>query len=335
MVEIYKRLTAILPDSIVDAFKKQMDYLDIDVSEKRFVGFLFIYGILLSAFLAIDLWYFFTLPWLASFLVFFLMFVGGTYLWLSIAAESKGKFVESVLPDALQLVSSNMKSGLTTERALLLAARPEFGPLEIELRNASKRIMAGARIEEALNEIPTKIKSVVLERTIWLVSMGISSGGQIADLLIQLSDDLREQIALKREIAANISIYIMLIFFAAAVGGPVLFGISSFIVEILTNQMNSMPEINTTGLPGGMSGGGGVASMFSQDKEVISVGFVQSFVIILLVTTCLFASLTIGVINTGKEKGGLKYFPIILIVAFILFYAIRMVLAGMFPELIP
>ena len=256
-------------------------------------------------------------------------------MWLSIAAESKGKFVESVLPDALQLVSSNMKSGLTTERALLMAARPEFGPLEIELRDASKRIMAGARIEDALNEIPKKIKSVTLERTIWLVSMGINSGGQIADLLIQLSDDLRDQIALKREISANISIYIMLIFFASAVGGPVLFGISSFIVEILTNQMETMPEINTSGLPGGMSGGGGVASMFSGDKETVSVEFVQTFVIILLFTNCLFAALTIGVINTGKEKDGIKYFPIILIVAFILFYAIRMVLAGMFPELIP
>ncbi|MFH1587221.1 MAG: type II secretion system F family protein [Candidatus Diapherotrites archaeon] len=331
MVEIYKRLAAFLPDSIVGAFKKQMDYLDIDISEKRFVGFLFIYGLILSFFLAYLVEIFNILSYFIAFPFFFLLFTGGTYLWLSIAAESKGKFVESILPDALQLVASNMKSGLTTERALLLSARPEFGPLENELRDASKRIMAGARIDEALNEIPKSIKSVILERTIWLVSKGISSGGQIANLLIQLSDDLRDQLALRREIAANISIYIMLIFFAAALGGPVLFGISSFIVEILTKQMATMPEINASNIPGGM---GSNVSQFSGDKEPISVEFVQMFVMIMLVTTSLFASLTIGVINTGKEQGGLKYFPIILVVAFILFFGIRMLLASAFSNLV-
>ncbi len=331
MVEIYKRLTAILPNSIVDAFKKQMDYLNIDISEKRFVGFLFIYGLILSLFLAYLVEIFQILPYFIAFPFFFLLFTGGTYLWLSIAAESKGKFVESILPDALQLVASNMKSGLTTERALLLSARPEFGPLEDELRNASKRIMAGARVEEALNEIPKNIKSIILERTMWLVSKGISSGGQIANLLIQLSDDLRDQLALRKEIAANISIYIMLIFFAAALGGPVLFGISSFIVEILTKQMATMPEINTANIPGSM---GGNVSQFSSDKEPISVEFVQMFVMIMLVTTSLFASLTIGVINTGKEKGGVKYFPIILIVSFILFFGIRFLLANAFSTLV-
>jgi pilus assembly protein TadC len=240
---MYARISALLPKKMLEALRRELDYLNIDISEKKFAGFLVSYGFFLSIGIALNLWLFFAMP-LYSFFLIYAIFLAGSYMYLSITAESKGKFVEKILPDALQLIASNIKSGLTTEKALFASARPEFGPLELELRRAGQRILGGIPVDQALNEIPKRIKSVSLERTIWLLGQGINSGGQMSDLLIQLSDDLRQQNSLQQEIGANVSMYVMMIFFAAAFIGPILFGISSFIVQIFAKQMQFIPHVS-------------------------------------------------------------------------------------------
>lgn len=332
---MYKKIAALVPSGITRAFRREMDYLNIDLSEKTLVGFLVVYGAALSFGVALCTYAFLRIDIIATFLAGFVLFCVGTYLWLSIAAESKGKFVEAILPDALQLIASNIKAGLTTERALLVSARPEFGPLEAELKATGRRIMAGIPLEVALGEIPKKIKSETLERMIWLISKGVESGGQIGELLTHLSDDLREQNSIKEEIAANVSMYVLLIFFSSAMGAPILFGISSFIVQILSAQTAHMPQLDVSSLGGAGSSASAIAGVMGGGRgEAISADFIILFSEICLVITALFASLTIGVINTGKEQGGVKYIPVLLVISFVLFFMIREILKGVFGNLL-
>ncbi|MBI2598071.1 MAG: type II secretion system F family protein [Candidatus Diapherotrites archaeon] len=329
----YERAARIIPPKITHAFKKELEYLDINVSEKSFVGFLLLYGFFLSAGISANAYFFFLAPPIPLFAFCYTIFFLITYLWLSLAAESKGKFVESILPDALQLVASNMKSGMTAERALIFSARKEFGPLEKELREAAKRIIAGQSLNDSLLLISKKIKSVSLERTLWLISEGMKSGGQIADLLVELSNDLRQQQALKQEIAADVSIYQILIFSASAFGAPLLFGISSFIVEVLSKKISSFSDLDIGNIPS--SGSGGFATSFIQSgKEALSPEFVLLFSMASLVATSVFASLTMGVINTGKEKNGVKFIPMVLLIAFALFFLVRWFLLTTFSDLL-
>ncbi|MFH1225258.1 MAG: type II secretion system F family protein [Candidatus Diapherotrites archaeon] len=331
---MYKKIAAFIPSGIIKAFRREMDYLNIDLSEKTVVGFIVVYGAALSLGIALCAFAFIGVDIAATFLASFVLFCVGTYLWLSIAAESKGKLVDSILPDALQLIAANIKAGLTTERALLVSARPEFGPLEAELKATGRRIMAGIPLEVALEEIPRKIKSETLERMIWLISKGIESGGQIADLLTHLSDDMREQNSVKDEISANVSMYVLLIFFSSAMGGPILFGVSSFIVQILGAQTANMPHLDISSLPGGGGSSAGIAAMASGGGASIPPDFVMLFSEICLVVTAIFAALTMGVINTGKEQGGAKFIPIILVISFVLFFAVREVLKAVFGNLL-
>lgn len=331
--QFYSSIGRFVPRGIVHRFKKEMDYLNIQVPESSFVGFLFLYGFFLSAGIAANLFFFFKIHPLPTFVFFYTLFVGGAYLWLNLAADSKGKYVEKILPDALQLVASNVKAGLTTERALLVSAREEFGPLEVELRRAAGKIIGGIPVAEALAGIPAKIKSRLVESTIWLIAEGIERGGEIGDLLIELADDIREQDSVKQEISANISMYILLIFFAAAFGAPVLFGVSTFIVQILTTQAQSIPTV--TGVSAQQFGNSAVVQGFTQGGGAkISFDFVLLFAMVSLFTTSVFAAMTIGVINTGSEKGGAKYMPIILLIAFSLFFIVRAALESFFANLI-
>lgn len=332
---IYERVSRIVPQTILKAFEKELYYLDINVSDKNFVGFVVAFGFFLSLGLAANAYYFFGVPLVLAFIFLYALMFVGTFLWLSLAADAKGKYVESILPDALQLIASNMKSGLTAERALLLSARKEFGPLEKELREAAKRIIAGQPLHEALLVVNKRIKSVSLERTLWLISEGMKSGGQIADLLMQISDDLRQEQSLHKEIEADISIYIILIFAASAFGAPLLFGISSFIVEVLGSKLGSLQGPDLSSVPVSAARQGGIATSFAGGAgSVISTDFVFFFSIVSLLVTSVFAALTIGVIQSGKEKNGAKFIPLIMFVSFAIFFVIRWFLLTTFSDLI-
>lgn len=332
---MYERVAALLPKNIMNSFRSRIEYAGITIESNRVLGFIFLFTLILSLGLAVNIYFFFFINFFAAFAVCFVLLVVLVYFWLGMASESKAKFVERVLPDALQLVSSNIKSGLTTERALFVSARPEFGPLSVELKSASKRILSGTRIDVALLDIPKKIHSKILERTIWLVSHGIASGGQIADLLMQLSDDLRMQNAIQEEIKANVSMYGLLIFFAAAFGAPVLFGISTFIVEILSNQMTGLAS--SVNIPTEAIGRSGMASGFMSgigSGGMVAPEFIFFFTIILIALTSFFAALTMGVILSGKESAGFKKFPPILLIAFAIFFGIRFLLEMVFGGLL-
>ena len=327
---MYNRIAALLPRKVRDSFKKEFDYLGINIDSGRFVGFLFSFAFLVSIAIALNFYYFFNIELAYTFIIAFIIFTAGIYLWLSITSEAKGKFVEKILPDALQLIASNIRSGLTTERAFLVSARPEFGPLELELKRASKRILTGTRIQDALEGISRRIRSPILEQTVWLVNKGISSGGQIADVLTQLSDDLRDQNALKDETKANISVYVMLIFFSAAIGAPLMLGISSFIVQILNKQTSNINIPSNAA----MASMGSRTPFFGIPQAKISPEFVLLFSEAALLVSIFFASMVMGIINSGSEKNGFKYFPILLIVGFALFFAIRFTLLTMFKQLV-
>lgn len=322
--------------SIIGAFDKQFRYLGLHVSPQKFILNMIAFSFLLAILGFFSCLFF--LKWgmgmamLGGIVVFFLA-IGGTYLTLDLQTEAIGKKVEEVLPDALQLVASNIKSGLTTEKALLMSARPEFGPLEKELKRVSTRILSGMPVEKAILEIPQRIRSNLVERTMWLLARGISSGGEIADLLMQLSKNLRTQIALQSEAKAAISIYIILIFFSAAFGGPALYAVASFIVEVMSAQSAST-NINPAQLSAAASQLGGVGSFISTSPNLINPEFVIFFSQIMLFIGGIFASLILGAISTGKEKDGVKYIPFVFLFSFGLFHLIRFALTSSFGPLL-
>jgi flagellar protein FlaJ len=332
---MYQRLATLIPKSFAEKIEQSLGYLDINIDVKRFLGFLLAFGFAISIGIGINLMLFFQIHFLFGFFGSFIALLGGVYLWLTMAAESKGKSIELMLPDALQLISSNIKSGLTTERALFVSARPELGPLEKELKHASKEIIAGESVEKAILKMGTRVKSTVFDRTMWLIAKGIQSGGQIADLLVQLADDLREQKAVQEESSAETSMYILLILVAAAFGAPILFGVSSFIVQILSKQISELPTIDPQAIgnaPGNVQQVVGAIS--GERHSTITPEFIIQFSLWAMLMTSVFASMMIGVINAGKEKAGLRYFPIIFIISIALFYLVRMALTTVFGNLV-
>lgn len=228
--------------------------------------------------------------------------------------EKRARFVETVLPDALQLMAANSRAGHIPSRALMLSARKEFGPLCEAIKIAGKEMLTGKSLDESLMVIPKFIKSDILEKSIKLIIEGSKSGGQLAELLEQNAEDIRRKQGIAKEVRANVTMYVIFIGFAGCVGAPMLYALSGF----LTSTISKLGEIAT--MPEEFAS----QTTFLQFSGLtITDEFLFYFSIIAIFITTFFAGLLIGSISTGSEKGGIKYTPILMLVAYAIFFAAR------------
>lgn len=246
------------------------------------------------------------------------------YLTIYFRGEDRANRVEKVLPDAFQLMASNIRAGMTPFAAIRMAAKPEFGPLEDELNKATSKALGQAPLEDALISISNNIKSEVFERSIKLFVASIKAGGKLADLLEQSAKDIRAREALKNEMVTNTKTYTMFIMFTIIIGAPVLFSISIHFVEMMesmTAGISGGDLIAQTGFSAGIATG-------------ITVKFLTRVSIFSLMATSVLASMMMGVITEGKEKYGVKFLPIMATGSLVVFFIARSLIGSFFGGMI-
>lgn len=241
------------------------------------------------------------------------------YLFVSIAAERRKNEMESVLPDALLLISANMKSGVNIEKAFLLSARDEFGPLAEELRQTAMEMFGGKPVDEALDELETRVKSGLFKETIKLLIDGIESGGKTSQLLESSAQDIRNSMELRDEINSNIRMYVIFILMAAVIGAPLLFSISVYMSQT-TADMWSGTSI------GDMETGGQLGLTFQ--KPNVNTAFFEQFSVMAIIIINFFSALIISEIKNANVKEGAKYFPFMIAVSVLLFYLTKGAIAS-------
>jgi len=218
-----------------------------------------------------------------------------------------------------------MRSGLVPDRAILSSARPEFGPLEKELRKVAKEALSGRPLDEALKEIPKKIKSRILEKTINLLVESMAKGGSITTLLDGIAEDLRQAKILKGEMRSYIIMYVIFIFFAACFGAPLLYSISTFLVETMA-RFSTAVEVKE--LPTAAN-----IPFLKFSVTSITPDFLITYSFLAIGITSVFGSLLIGLVQEGKESAGLKFIPLLLPLAQTIFFISRLALMSVFSSL--
>lgn len=228
------------------------------------------------------------------------------------------KKIEEVFPDFVELMASNLRAGMTIDKALLVSSRKEFAPLDEEILRLGKDIMTGKEITLALYEMGERIKSEKIKKTLSLIITGIASGGNLSVLLEETAMNMRERAFVEKRASSNVLMYVIFVFFAVAVGAPVLFGLSSVLVKTITTIMSSVPEMDATV----------TARMpFTMGKINITTEFVNYFAVLYLIVTSILSSLVIGVVNKGEEKSGVTYMVPIAIISASIFFLVQIVLS--------
>lgn len=330
-VGMKKRIPYLTPKKYREFFKDQMRYAGLrEEFVSRFIGFTFFFSIFLAAVIAFDLW-------ILGFGILGILIGIGVGMFsiviihvsVILIADSRAAEMEKVLPDALQLMAANVRAGMTVDKAIWLSARPEFGILEEEIKRVGAKTVGGKTIKEALIEMTQRIKSRILDRTVKLIIEGIESGGELAPLLEETSDNIRTTQAMKKEIKTSVTAYSIFILFAAVLGAPMLFAISLFFVEVMTKLWG--PEV----LGGIETIGAGIGGGFFARAGGLPITPDELFLFALasITVTTLFGSLIIGLIQTGREKNGLKFVPLLVLGAIGVFFLARFIIGMLFGEL--
>lgn len=234
--------------------------------------------------------------------------------YLIMRAESRRTKLEATLPDFLTLVASNIKAGMTLDQAMWYSAKPEFGLLSEEVRAVIKGSFSGESMELSLDKLSKRFDSRVFTRTVMLLKQTTASGGELTEVLERTAEDVRNTIIMKKEIAASLIMYEIFVLFASAAGTPFLFAVASKLIEVFEKIAPYMPSGGMSGMPaGGMSG-------FMLGSPVISSGDFMYFVIPTIFVTALVSSFIVSVIRSGTKSQGLKYFPFVLLVSYIVYW---------------
>lgn len=251
--------------------------------------------------------------WLAIFLLVLFLLWLALYLVLDLMSFKRKVGIEEVFSDYLLLVSTNIRAGMPIDRALWYAVRPRFGVLANEIEIVAKETMSGEELETALRNFSNKYESPIIKNTINLLIEGINAGGELAELLGKVSQNIQDTKLLKQEMAASISAYAIFITAAALVMAPLLFALSSqllMVVSSITSNMQ-MPESTSVSMP-----------IFA--LKLGNVGVSQRDFLIFAFTnlslTSLISALIVSIIRKGDIKSGIKYIPIFVAVGLLLFY---------------
>ncbi len=246
--------------------------------------------------------------WVAAFVVILFALWLVFYLFVDLNIFRRRKTIEEVLPDYLELTSSNINAGMTVDSALWYAVRPRFGVLAREIEIVAKQTLSGMELTEALEEFAKKYDSPLLERTVNLIVEGIRAGGEIGPLLNKIAINIKESQILRKEMSANITNYAIFITFAAIVAAPLLLALSTTLLQIISSIMGSLTIPQNLNIN------------FFSGKVGINTGDFKIFAVTNLLVTSLFSSIIVATIKKGEIKAGVRYIPAFIITALAIYY---------------
>lgn len=245
---------------------------------------------------------------LLAMVVFFM-----AYSYNSLLADARREAVDSVLPDFLILVSSNMRAGMTLDQAMWNSAKPEFGILSEEIRKAIKESFSGKPLEDALDEIKKATRSALLYRVVEMLKQAIKSGGEIAKILERTSQEAMEIYISKKEIKSSLIVYVIFLIFSASFGVPFLLAVSMKMLEVLYEAF-SITQAQVTPETFSLLGG------FTLGRPPVTPEEFYYFSLMVIFITDFMTSFLIGSAYSGNRNEGLKYFPVMLFLSYGIFF---------------
>jgi len=317
---MYEYLSHLYPENLRNKLFKHFDYFAIKVRREFIVGAIlfFTIGISLSIGFQFSKNIFEnTNPILALIFTFTIVIVSiqtMIYTIISMIATNRGRFVEAILPDALQLIAANLRAGMTIDRALIASNRAEFGYFNEQFIIVGKEISTGTEISEALINMTKRVKSVKFSKSISLIVTGMSSGGELSRLLGEVAENLVHEKTIEEKVRTNVTTYLIFIGTAAGFAAPLLYGLSTVIVKIIVNVFASVDVPANTNMPFSIS--------MSDEVAAFMPDFVKTYATTSLLTLGIMASFLLGLIKKGEAKYGMSYIPLMVGMSMIIFWAV-------------
>ena len=149
-----------------------------------------------------------------------LFVIPGLFTYVIVQQERKVQEIEKTAPDFLRQLSSMLQVGLSFENAMEDMSQYGEGPLYDEMRRTIIEIRMGRNFDDAWRAMSKRLKSKELERIFNIILDGRKSGSSISTVLFDVSQDLRDLMALKRERKSMVMMSVMFLLISAVIATP-------------------------------------------------------------------------------------------------------------------
>ncbi|SHH96993.1 type II secretion system F family protein [Clostridium grantii] len=133
-----------------------------------------------------------------------LVFGGGTILFYKVYIDAMvqkrmNKFDEQ-LPSTVDMIITSLKAGFSFVNSIDIISKDMPAPISEEFGLVLKEVKLGLPMEKALNNLMNRMPSEDLELVVIATSIQMQTGGNLSEILNNISETIRERILLKREV---------------------------------------------------------------------------------------------------------------------------------------
>ncbi len=122
------------------------------------------------------------------------------YLYVRRRRRKRREEFESLLPEAIDVMTNALKAGFSLESALSMVAREIPDPLGIEFAIAFEEQNLGASLSESLSSMQERVQSEDLGLFTTAILIQKKAGGSLAEVLEKIGLTIRERFRLRREV---------------------------------------------------------------------------------------------------------------------------------------
>jgi archaellum biogenesis protein FlaJ (TadC family) len=226
--------------------------------------------------------------------------------------------IEKYWPEALRLIADTMKAGSSFDYALREAASADFGPLSYEFNEVIRRLEMGDTTLDALNHLALRVDSKTVRRTVTLIQECLRTGAQLSEVLEEIANDTKNLFRIKKERVTKTMLQVIFIFAAGGVIAPGIFGLVSVITPFLTDVASST----------------GVAGAQAIAEATVAQNTMSLLLDLYILIEVFAASAMISIMRDGKLTNLFLYFPVMIVIAYIVFSLAQFVLGNMITGMV-
>ncbi len=122
--------------------------------------------------------------------------------WLKSRQARRTRAISAQLPDALDMLSASLRSGFSFARGLQIVQSQMHPPIAEEFGRVVDETQFGVSLEAALDHLVARTANYDLELIVSAVQTQLSLGGNLAEILGNIAEMIRERVRLSGEISA-------------------------------------------------------------------------------------------------------------------------------------
>ena len=215
--------------------------------------------------------------------------------------------LEAEFPAMVRDISLSVKSGMTIERAMSMAAGGQYGALTKAIKQMDNMISWGTSFEDALLHFAKKYPTPLIRRTVFTLIEASRMGGQLGEILEGIATDVEETKTLEKRRSSETKPYLMVCYISYFVFLAVIM-IMSYV--FLPMMKEAAEATSGAALPSGV----GQFAVSDADLAKYNMLFFHALVI-----QGFFAGIVAGKMGEGKAVAGLKHSVLFIVVAVIVY----------------